>query len=180
MKNIHSIIEWNHRITKVGKDPQDHPVQPSTHHQQFSLNIVPQHNVQTFLEHFQRRWLHGMEPFKTLHHSSFVMLDMAPVLLLWLLSLWNELHYLLHRSICSLNHCHSCITEQRRDFSTQQRQEAPAFSLCMQGAHKVRVHGLTQQTAKNMGYLCSLGNVFLCHVYLLRSWWTRGLQENTS
>jgi len=27
-----------HRITKVGKDPQDHPVQPSTHHQQFSLN----------------------------------------------------------------------------------------------------------------------------------------------
>ena len=23
----------NHRITKVGKDPQDHPVQPSTHHQ---------------------------------------------------------------------------------------------------------------------------------------------------
>jgi len=23
----------NHKITKVGKDPQDHPVQPSTHHQ---------------------------------------------------------------------------------------------------------------------------------------------------
>ena len=37
----------NHRITKVGKDPQDHSVQPSTHHQQFSLNHVPQHNVQT-------------------------------------------------------------------------------------------------------------------------------------
>jgi len=29
-------IVLNHRITKVGKDLQDHPVQPSTHHQQFS------------------------------------------------------------------------------------------------------------------------------------------------
>ena len=41
-------ISQNHRITKIGKDPQDHPVQPFTHHQWFSLNHVPQHNVQTF------------------------------------------------------------------------------------------------------------------------------------
>jgi len=39
----------NHRITKVGKDPQDHPVQPFTHHQWFSLNHAPQCNAQTRL-----------------------------------------------------------------------------------------------------------------------------------
>ena len=49
-----------HRITKVGKDPQDHPVQPSTPHQQFLLNHVPQHNVQMFLEYLQARWLHHL------------------------------------------------------------------------------------------------------------------------
>ena len=32
----------NHRIAKVGKDPQDHPVQPFAHHQGFLLNHVPQ------------------------------------------------------------------------------------------------------------------------------------------
>jgi len=30
-----------HRITKVRKDPQDHPFQPSALHQWFSLNHVP-------------------------------------------------------------------------------------------------------------------------------------------
>jgi len=39
------IESQNHRITKVRKDPQDHPVQPSTHHQQFSLSHVPQHTM---------------------------------------------------------------------------------------------------------------------------------------
>ena len=39
-------VALNHRITKVGKDSQDHPVQPFTHHQWFSLNHVPQHNIQ--------------------------------------------------------------------------------------------------------------------------------------
>jgi len=43
----------NHRIAKVGEDPQDHPVQPFTHHQWFSLNHVPQHNIQMFFEHLQ-------------------------------------------------------------------------------------------------------------------------------
>ena len=49
-----------HTITKVGKDPQDHPVQPSTHHQRFSLNHIPQHNIQTFLEHLQGQRLHHL------------------------------------------------------------------------------------------------------------------------
>lgn len=29
---------WNHRIANVGKDPEDHSVQPYTHHQWFSLS----------------------------------------------------------------------------------------------------------------------------------------------
>ena len=53
------IIEsYNHRIAKVGKDPEDHPVQPFTHHQWFSLNYVPQHNIQTLFKHYQARCLH--------------------------------------------------------------------------------------------------------------------------
>ena len=40
-----------HRIAKVGKDPQDHPVQPFAHHQWFSLNYVPPHNIQMLFEH---------------------------------------------------------------------------------------------------------------------------------
>ena len=51
----HVIESQNHKIAKVGKDPQDHPVQPFTHHQWFSLNHVPQHNIQTLSEHHQAR-----------------------------------------------------------------------------------------------------------------------------
>jgi len=29
-----------YRITKVGKDPQDHPVQPSTHHQEPAIGFL--------------------------------------------------------------------------------------------------------------------------------------------
>ena len=47
--------ERNHRIAKVGKAPQDHPVQPFTHHQWFLLKHVPQHNIQTLFEHLQGR-----------------------------------------------------------------------------------------------------------------------------
>ena len=47
---IESVWEKNHRIAKVGKDPQDHPVQPFALHQWFSLNHVPQHNIQTLFE----------------------------------------------------------------------------------------------------------------------------------
>ena len=50
----------NHTIAKVGKDPQDHPVQPFAHHQWFPLNHVPQHNIQTLFEHHQARWLHHL------------------------------------------------------------------------------------------------------------------------
>jgi len=49
-----------YRIAKVGKDPQDHPVQPFALHQWFSLNHVPQHNIQTLFEHQQARWLHHL------------------------------------------------------------------------------------------------------------------------
>ena len=49
-----------HGIAKVGKDPQDHPVQPFTLHQWFSLSHVPQHNNQTLFEHHQGRWLHHL------------------------------------------------------------------------------------------------------------------------
>ena len=49
-----------HRIAKVGKDPQDHPVQPFARHQWFSLNHVPQHTIQMFLEHLQGWWLHHL------------------------------------------------------------------------------------------------------------------------
>ena len=45
---------WNHQ---GWKDPQGQPVQPSTHHQYLSLNHVPQHSVQMFLEHLQGQWL---------------------------------------------------------------------------------------------------------------------------
>ena len=45
----------NHRIAKVGEDPQDHPVQPFAYHQWFSLNHVPQHNIQMLFEHHQAR-----------------------------------------------------------------------------------------------------------------------------
>jgi len=38
----------NHRITTVGKDLQDHPVQPSPI---LPTNHVPQYNIYTFLEH---------------------------------------------------------------------------------------------------------------------------------
>jgi len=54
------IITINHKIAKVGKDQQDHPVQPFTHHQWFSLNHVPQHNIQTLLEHHQGQCLHHL------------------------------------------------------------------------------------------------------------------------
>ena len=47
-----------HKITKVGKDVQDHPVQLSTHHQYFPTNHAPQCNIYTFLEHLQRWQLH--------------------------------------------------------------------------------------------------------------------------
>ena len=64
-------ILQNHRITKVGKDPQDHPVQPSTHHQWFLLKHVPQHNIQTLFEHLQGRWLHHFsgQPIPVPDHS---------------------------------------------------------------------------------------------------------------
>jgi len=39
------VTEGNHRIAKVGKDSQDHPVQPFALHQWFSLNHVTQHNI---------------------------------------------------------------------------------------------------------------------------------------
>ena len=35
----------NHRIAKVGKDLEDHPVQPSTYHQYLSLNHIPMYSV---------------------------------------------------------------------------------------------------------------------------------------
>jgi len=41
-----AVLQENHRIAKVGKDLQNHPVQPFAHHQSFSLNHVPQHNIQ--------------------------------------------------------------------------------------------------------------------------------------
>jgi len=37
LAEVSAKVAENHRITTVGKDPQDHPVQPSTHHQYFSL-----------------------------------------------------------------------------------------------------------------------------------------------
>ena len=47
---FHFLESQNQTITKVGKDPQDHPVQPFTHHKWLLLNHVPQHDIQTFLE----------------------------------------------------------------------------------------------------------------------------------
>ena len=44
----------------VGKDPQDHAVQPFALHQWFLLNHVPQHNIQMLCEHHQARWLHHL------------------------------------------------------------------------------------------------------------------------
>ena len=49
-----------HRITKVGKDFQDHTVQLPTYHQCFPLNHIPQYNIEAFLEHLQACWLHHL------------------------------------------------------------------------------------------------------------------------
>ena len=45
------IIERNDRITRVGKDLQDHPVQVPTYHQYFPLNHVTQYKSKYFLMH---------------------------------------------------------------------------------------------------------------------------------
>ena len=65
---LYLLEQWNlsqtrlarYRIAKVGKDPQHHPVQPFALHQWFSLNHVPQHNIQTLFERHQGRWLHHL------------------------------------------------------------------------------------------------------------------------
>ena len=41
-------IHLHHRIIKVGKDLQDHLIQPSPYHQYHPLNHVPMHHVQPF------------------------------------------------------------------------------------------------------------------------------------
>lgn len=55
----------DHRINKVGKDPQDYPTQQPTHHQYFPLKHIPQYNICVFPEHLQQtfcmrsRWRDG-------------------------------------------------------------------------------------------------------------------------
>jgi len=41
-QSLRNAVEQNHRITKVERGLQGHPVQPSTYHQYFSLSHVPQ------------------------------------------------------------------------------------------------------------------------------------------
>ena len=50
---LDSIEMQNHRITKVGKDLQDHPVQPSTYHQYFPTEPYP--SVQQLTMHSLQR-----------------------------------------------------------------------------------------------------------------------------
>lgn len=45
------------------------------------------------------------------------------ILQLWFLSLWNEFHYLLHRSICCINYQHLDNAEGGRDFTAWKGQE---------------------------------------------------------
>ena len=53
---IYIYIHTHYRITKVGKDPSDHLVQPPTH-PTMPTNCVPQCHMHTVLEHLQAQWL---------------------------------------------------------------------------------------------------------------------------
>lgn len=53
--NENQNVSDNHRIIKVGKDPQDHLVQPPPYHHYHSLDHVRKHQVQPLLKHLQRR-----------------------------------------------------------------------------------------------------------------------------
>lgn len=55
---VESLLWINHRIIRVGKDLQDHLIQPSCYHQCHSLNHAPKHYIQLFLKHPLGRWLH--------------------------------------------------------------------------------------------------------------------------
>ena len=61
----------NHSITKVGKDLQDHTVQPSTYHQYFPTKSCPLVYHLAFLEHLQGRRPHHLsrQPFPVPHPS---------------------------------------------------------------------------------------------------------------
>lgn len=53
-------LPQNHTITKVGKNFEDHPVQPSTYHQYFPLNHIPQYNIYMVLQYLQGQWFHHL------------------------------------------------------------------------------------------------------------------------
>ena len=60
---LRKIIEteaYKHTTIKVGKDLQDHLVQPSDYDRYHPLNHVPKHQVQLFLEHPQGLYLHDL------------------------------------------------------------------------------------------------------------------------
>ena len=60
----------NHRIIKVVKDHQDHPVQPPVH-PTIATNRVPHCYIYTLLEQLQGRWLHHLpgQPIPMYHYS---------------------------------------------------------------------------------------------------------------
>ena len=60
-----------HRIAEVGKDLQDHPVQPHTYHQYFPTTPHPSVYTHTVLEHLQEWWLSHLpgQPISAPDHS---------------------------------------------------------------------------------------------------------------
>ena len=59
------------RVTKVGKDLQDQPDQPSTYHQYFPTKLCPSVQHLTFLKHFPGGWPHHLpgQPIPVPGHS---------------------------------------------------------------------------------------------------------------
>ena len=68
--------DYNHRIIESPR--LERPTGSSSptihHHQWFSLNHVPQHNIQMFLQHLQGRWLHHLsgQPIPVPFHYSII------------------------------------------------------------------------------------------------------------
>ena len=127
----------NHRITKVGKDLQDHPVQPSTYCQYFPLNHIPQYNTWTVLEHLQGRWLHCLsgQSVPTPDHSfrevfSHVQPNHTSCCVVGMLSCWEMIYVVKGLNGPSAVHQQSVSVKSSRNSSALWR----LYSLPMVGA----------------------------------------------
>lgn len=77
---IQAVRQENHRIIKVGKELQDHPVQPPTHHHHCPLNRVPEYHISSLLESLLG---HMFQCLTTLLKKFFLKCTTAPIVLMW-------------------------------------------------------------------------------------------------